>query len=73
VRGEDRMIARSTALELNGRTTALLVVANAAFVVLAALYSRGAAQALREANRRLELQAWHLRQLLPTSPSPARA
>jgi eukaryotic-like serine/threonine-protein kinase len=65
----DRMIAHSTALEVNGRTTALLVVANAAFVVLAAMYSRGAAQALRNANRRLELQAWHLRQLLPATSS----
>jgi eukaryotic-like serine/threonine-protein kinase len=69
----DRMVSRSTALEVSDRSTVLLVVANACFVVLAAMFARGVARTLREANRRLELQAWHLRQLLPTSSDPARA
>jgi serine/threonine-protein kinase len=68
----DRMISRSIALEVSWRTAVLLAIANAAFVVLAGLFSRGAARALREANRRLELQAWHLRKLLPTSSDRAR-
>jgi serine/threonine-protein kinase len=61
----DQLTVRSTALEVSSRTVAVLVICNAAFVVIAGVFARAAARALREANRRLEVQAWHLRQLLP--------
>ena len=41
-------------------------------VPIVAILTRGMARRQREAARALELQAWHLRQLVPTSDEPSR-
>jgi serine/threonine-protein kinase len=64
IRGHE-LVIRSAALALHAGTIALVVLAHAMFVVIAAMSGRGTARALREAQHKLELQAWHLRQLLP--------
>jgi hypothetical protein len=43
-------------------------VGHVAAVCLVAIYSRGIGRDRRDAQRRLFLQAWRLRQLLPNSP-----
>jgi hypothetical protein len=39
-----------------------------ALIAVTAILSRTIALRHREATRRLELQAWHLRQIVPTAP-----
>jgi len=64
IRGHE-LVIRSAALDLQIGTIALVVLAHTMFVVIAAMSGRGAARSLRQAQSKLELQAWHLRQLLP--------
>ena len=45
--------------------TFLLIAATAAVLVVTALYVRTLAAAQRAAQRQLDIQAWHLEQLLP--------
>ncbi len=46
-------------------TVTLLIVGTIATLVIAALFSRGMARSRRDAQRRLEIHAWHLAQMLP--------
>jgi serine/threonine-protein kinase len=60
------IVERSAALRLEGPwAIALLVVAHVAMVVVNLVLARTVAVARRDAHRRAEMQAWHLRKLVP--------
>jgi cbb3-type cytochrome oxidase subunit 3 len=42
-----------------------LVAANLLFIAMSVLFYRATSRDRRDAERRLHIQAWHLRQLLP--------
>ena len=44
-----------------------LIVANAGFIAIAARFAFGISRSRQDAQRQLQIQAWHLRQLLPTN------
>ncbi len=46
-------------------TTTLLIVANVITTIVIGLFANALARSRRDAQRRVEIQAWHLRQLLP--------
>lgn len=48
-------------------TTTILIVFNIATIVVIGLFASALATSRRDAQRQLEIQAWHLRQLLPTT------
>ncbi|MBA2540136.1 MAG: hypothetical protein H0V17_10915 [Deltaproteobacteria bacterium] len=47
-------------------TVALLVGANVITIVVVGMFANALARSRRDAQRQVEIQAWHLRQLLPT-------
>ena len=58
-------------LASNTATFALVVLVNVGMILVNVLFARAMAQSRDEAHRRLEIQAWHLRQLLPVeAPRP---
>jgi serine/threonine-protein kinase len=57
-------VVRFTAVPVQIAFAILLVV----LLALVGLFSRGLAQRQRDATRKLELHAWHLRQVVPTLP-----
>ncbi len=48
-------------------TTGLLIVANVITTIVIGLFANALARSRRDAQRRVEIQAWHLRQLLPAA------
>ncbi len=63
------VIMKSTALHIGGAATVVfLLLGNIALIFINGLFGRTLARTRRDAQRQLEIQAWHLRQLLPTAP-----
>jgi eukaryotic-like serine/threonine-protein kinase len=66
------VVTRPTAIDLSGTPAAIyLIVGGAAIIVVTSLYVRSIALAQRAAQRQLDIQAWHLEQLLPARPAAA--
>ncbi|HTR55664.1 MAG TPA: serine/threonine-protein kinase [Kofleriaceae bacterium] len=67
-----RLVIESTVADLGGPATiVLLVVGNVAVIVVNSLFARSMAQTRDLALRQVEIQAWHLRKLLPVdAPRP---
>jgi serine/threonine-protein kinase len=66
------LILRGDAVQVDGGLSVLsIVLATAAAVVMAGVQSAKLARATRDAQHRLVIQAWHLRQLLPAPVVPA--
>ena len=66
------VVTRPTAIDLTGTPAAVyLVLGGAAIIVATSLYVRSIALAQRAAQRQLDIQAWHLEQLLPARPVAA--
>ncbi len=62
----DQFVVTSPVLHLEPvSATVFLTIATAALLVVAPLFVRAQAVVLREQRRTVEIQAWHLRQLLP--------
>jgi hypothetical protein len=67
------MLLRGDAVRIDGPlAVATIVLATTATVVMAGILSVRLARANRDAQHRLVIQAWHLRQLLP-APAPVLA
>jgi serine/threonine-protein kinase len=68
-----RLVIESTAVAITGAPTVVFLLAGSiGTIVVAAIFSRSMAQTQDVAHRRVEIQAWHLRQLLPVdAPPPA--
>jgi hypothetical protein len=67
------VVLSSHVMAIGGMHTALLLIgSNIATFVVFALFASAVATTRRDAMRRAENQAWHLRQLLPAAPSPMR-
>src|SRR5262249_60554283 len=67
-----RLVLHERALRISpGATTAALMYTTITFSLLQPLLLGGIQDALRAAERKLHLHAWHLRQLAPDSPRPA--
>ena len=65
---DDTIVMHSAALELtSGRTTALLILAHLGILVVTGLFAWSLAASRHEAQRQVEIQAWHLRKLLPAA------
>ena len=59
------LISRSAAIAIDGLPTyVVLLVATLGTPIVGGLYNRSIAVARRDAHRKLEIQAWHLRQLV---------
>jgi eukaryotic-like serine/threonine-protein kinase len=68
---EDGMLLRSGAVRIHGvQSIVSIVLATVATVVMAGLLSLKLARTNRDAQQRLVIQAWHLRQLLPATARP---
>jgi hypothetical protein len=68
---EGGMLLRSDAVRVDGASAVVsIVAATLATVVMAGVLSVRLARANRDAQHRLVVQAWHLRQLLPAGPAP---
>jgi serine/threonine-protein kinase len=68
------MLLRSGAVRVDGSTAVVsIVAATVATAVMAGVVSVKLARASRDAQQRLVVQAWHLRQLLPAPPGRAPA
>ena len=66
--GEGGMLMRSDLVRTHGTADAVsLVVVNSVFTVVVALLTLGISRRRRIAQRQIYVQAWHLRQLLPTA------
>jgi serine/threonine-protein kinase len=66
---EGGMILRSDAVRVDGAPAIVsILLATVATVVMAGLLSLNLARTNRDAQHRLVVQAWHLRQLLPAAP-----
>ena len=64
----DAIISRSSIVELSGTAgTTMLIGSNIATLVAAIGFAHGIARARQDAHRSLEIQAWHLRKLVPAS------
>ncbi len=62
----DRLVVRSGLLELAPTPASIfLILATFGLIVVGGLFARSLAVARRDAGRRVEIQAWHLEQLLP--------
>jgi hypothetical protein len=62
----DRVSSTSAIFELGGSaTSALLIATNLATILVIGLFANALARARRDATRAVEIQAWHLKQLLP--------
>jgi len=64
------VISRSTLMTLDGSSPVLLVVFSVLTIIVTALFASALARSRREAQRQVEIQAWHLRQLLPGPRAP---
>ncbi len=65
------MLLRGDAVRVDGApAVSSLVLASVAITVMAGVLSAKLARANRDAQHRLVVQAWHLRQLLPAVPAP---
>jgi eukaryotic-like serine/threonine-protein kinase len=66
-----QLISHAGALEIGGTPTlALLILASLATIMIAGTLAGRIYRAGRDAQRQLAMQAWHLRQLLPTTRLP---
>ncbi len=66
---EGEIRSTSTLVEIGGiRTELVLVALNVGAIVVIGLFANALARTRRDAQRTLEIQAWHLRQLLPVAP-----
>jgi hypothetical protein len=62
----DRIVSMSSILDIGGRTTSILLIgANVLAIVVIGMFASALAHARHAAQREVEIQAWHLRQLLP--------
>jgi hypothetical protein len=62
------VISTSHAIELSSAaTSALLIFGNCMAIIVVGAFANALARSRREAQRSVEIQAWHLRQLLPMS------
>jgi serine/threonine-protein kinase len=62
----DSVVSGSAVIHLGGTpTTLILLIGNAATIVITGLFSRELSASRREAQRRVEIQAWRLEQLVP--------
>jgi hypothetical protein len=70
-----KLIAESRLVELDGTAGYVFVVAaNIAMLFVGGIFARSLAASRRDASRQLEIQAWHLGQLLPVeAPRPPTA
>ncbi len=72
--GGDELKISSAALRLDGAgAITMLVLGNISLIVINGLYAHTLASAHRVATRQLEVQAWHLRKLLPANASVAQS
>ena len=63
---DDQVVSTSTMIAIGGAsTTGLLIVANLITIGVMGLFANALARSRRDAQRQVEIQAWHLRQLLP--------
>jgi serine/threonine-protein kinase len=63
---DGRIISMSTLIGINSSSTVgLLIFAHVATIVVIGMFANALATSRRNAQRELEIQAWHLRQLLP--------
>ncbi|CAN5208141.1 hypothetical protein BH11MYX1_BH11MYX1_32840 [soil metagenome] len=70
---EGAIVVSSGALHLGGTPTLVLLIgSNLALIVVTGLFGRSIAASRADAQRRGEIQAWHLRQLLPIMPPQPR-
>jgi hypothetical protein len=61
------VVSTSSLIRIGGApTSALLVFAHVATIVVIGLFAHALAASRRDAQRQVEIQAWHLRQLLPS-------
>ena len=61
-----KLIVSSEVIHLGGAATStFLIVANVAVIIVVTLFGRSIVASRRAAQRQIEIQAWHLRQLLP--------
>jgi serine/threonine-protein kinase len=64
---EGAIVSTSPMVEIGGTATvALIVVTNVMTIVVFALFANQLAMSRRDAQRQVEIQAWHLRRLLPS-------
>jgi serine/threonine-protein kinase len=64
----DSVISSSSLVAIAGTpTTALLIAANLIAIGVIGLFANALARSRRDAQRQVEIQAWHLRQLLPAA------
>jgi predicted Ser/Thr protein kinase len=71
---EGAMLLRGDAVRIDGPLAVVsIVLASVATIVMAGVLSAKLARANRDAQHRLVIQAWHLRQVLPAAPAPAAA
>jgi eukaryotic-like serine/threonine-protein kinase len=61
------VVSTSPMISIGGSTATLLIGANILTIVVIGLFANALARSRRDAQRRAEAQAWHLRQLLPPS------
>jgi hypothetical protein len=62
------VVSTSHVVELSsGATSALLVFGNCMAIIVIGVFANALARSRREAQRSVEIQAWHLRQLLPAA------
>jgi serine/threonine-protein kinase len=62
------VVSSSAVIHLGGApTTLILVFGNIATIVITGLFSRDLSASRREAQRRVEIHAWHLQQLVPVA------
>ncbi|MDQ3337336.1 MAG: protein kinase [Myxococcota bacterium] len=62
------VVSTSHAIELSGTaTSALLIFGNCMAIIVVGAFANALARSRREAQRSVEIQAWHLKQLLPMS------
>ena len=63
----ERIVSTSAMFDLAGMSTSALVIATNVFAILViSLFANALARSRRDAQREVETQAWHLRQLLPS-------
>jgi hypothetical protein len=64
----DKIVLASSVMTIGGaHTAAILVGSNVLTIIVFGLFSSALAKSRRNAMRQAEVQAWHLRQLLPTT------
>jgi serine/threonine-protein kinase len=65
------LVSHAGALELQGSSSVtMVIVASLATIIVAGVHGATIAKSSRQAQRQLVTQAWHLRQLLPTTTTP---